>query len=148
MATPATTLREKLGRSGRLASLGLRRSEQGIDFQVELEDLERDNHQEARTLDNDIALDAADDRRRFLKYRSVEHALRHGTQAEMLVAFHQLVSHIEHDEMREDASRLGARKARVLHEARLRSLRAIFRDEIMPVLVGAGDQAPNQRGRS
>jgi hypothetical protein len=136
MATPASTIREELGRSGRLASLGLRRSEQGIDFQVELEDLERDNHQESRTLDNEIALDAADDRRRFLKYRSVEHALRHGTQSEMLVAFHQLVAHIEHDEMREDAARLGAKKARELHVARLRGLRSVFREEIMPVLVG------------
>jgi hypothetical protein len=144
MATPATTIREKLGRSGRLASLGLRRSEQGIDFQVELEDLERDNHQEARTLENEIALDAADDRRRFLKYRAVEHALRHGTQNEQLAAFHQLVGHIEHDEMREDATRLGTRKARLLHEARLRGLRAIFRDEIMPILVGSVDSAPDQ----
>lgn len=139
MATPATTIREKLHNGGRLARLSshkLRRSEQGIDFQVELEDLERDNHREAQVVAQDIEIDAADDRRRFLKYRATEFAIRHGTREEQLAAFHSLVAHVEADEMREDAIRLGAKKARELHVVRLRSLREIFRDELMPLLVG------------
>ena len=136
MATPATRIRESLGRSGRLASLGLRRSEQGMDFQVELEDLERDNRREADTVVQDIAVDATDDRRRFLKYRAVEYAIRHGSKSDQLASFHSLVAHVEADEMREDEQRLGTRKARELHAMRLRSLRSIFRDEIMPLLVG------------
>ena len=139
MATPATKLRESLDRSGRLARLssrGLRRSEQGMDFQVELEDLARDNTREAQQLGQDIAVDAADDRRRFLKYRGVEWAIRHGTKDEQLAAFHSLVGHVEADEMREDEARLGSKKARELHAVRLISLRQIFRADVMPILVG------------
>lgn len=138
MATPATRLRASLGRSGRLASLGLRRSEQGIDFQVELDGLARDNRREATQTDADIVADAVDDRRRFLKYQAVEHAIRHQQRSVQLAAFHQLVAHIEADEMREDQRRLGTKKARELHAIRLTQLRAIFRDEIMPALVGEG----------
>lgn len=139
MATPATTIRQSLGKSGRLARLSSRklaRSEQGMDFQVELEDLERQNLSESDAIDSEIAVDLADDRRRFLKYQSVEHAIRHQDTTVQLAAFHSLVAHIEADEMREDTQRLGKRKARQLHAARLRSLRLVFRDEVMPALVG------------
>lgn len=142
MATPAATIRQSLARSGRLARLSsraLRRSEQGMDFQVELEDLEADNRREAVTVQREIDTDAADDRRRFLRYRAVEHAIRHGDRSVQLAAFHSLVAHIEADEMREDAQRLGKKKARELHIMRLRSLRSIFRDEIMPILVGEAE---------
>ena len=138
MAIPATSIREKLGRSGRLASLGLRRAEQGIDFQVELEDLATGNRNESEKLSREIALDVADDRRRFVKYQAVEMAIRHGDQQTQLAAFHSLVAHVERDEMVEDESRLGSHKSRLLHTARLTSLRAIFRDDIMPLLVGDG----------
>lgn len=131
------TPRRSLNRSGRLASIGLRRSEQGMDVQVELEDLARANALEAARVGRDIALDAADDRRRFVKYAAVEHAIRHGSREQQLLAFHSLVAHVEHDELVEDERRLGAKKARELHAVRLASLRRIFRDEIMPLLVGA-----------
>ena len=139
MATTPATIRESLAKSGRLARLsspGLHRAEQGVDFQVELDDLASDNRREAEALRREIAEDAADDRRRFLKYQAVEHAIRHGDKTLQLAAFHSLVAHIENDELREDERRLGKRQARVLHAARLASLRGIFRDEIMPLLAG------------
>lgn len=113
-----------------------RRSDLGMDHQVNLEELAHLNVEEGQQLLRDVAADAADDRRRFLKYEAVEHQLRHGTQASQLVAFHQLVAHIEADEMREDDRRLGAVGARRLHASRLTSMRRIFRDDIMPLLVG------------
>lgn len=136
MATPAATIRESLNKTGRFASLGLRRAEEGMDFQVGLESLANDNSREAEELRREIALDAADDRQRFRKYQAVEWAIRHGTKQEQLLAFHSLVGHVEADEMREDERRVGKRKARLLHAVRLNSLRAIFRDDIMPIFTG------------
>lgn len=130
------TIRESLNKTGRFASLGLRRSEQGMDIQIELESLANDNTHEAEETRKEITLDAADDRQRFRKYQAVEWAIRHGTKQEQLLTFHSLVAHVEADEMREDERRVGKRKARLLHAVRLTSLRAIFREDIMPLLVG------------
>lgn len=132
MQTPAATIRESLGRSARFSGLKQKRADKVVDFQVDLEDIAKAEEREAAQIANEIAVDAADDRRRFLKYQAVEHAIRHGDRATQLAAFHSLVNHVEADEMREDARRLPRKLARELHAARLRALRAIFRDDFVP----------------
>lgn len=143
-ANPKTGIRRSLSESGRLARLSSRklaRTEVGMDHQVELEELAGENVDEAKQIDREIAVDLADDRRRFLKYSAVQQAIQHGTKSDQLAAFQSLVAHVENDEMREDTQRLGHRKARGLHARRLIALRTIFRDEIMPLLVGEGGRA-------
>ena len=136
MATPAATLRDRIARSYRFASLGLRRSETAVDIQASMDELVEQNLDEAAVISQDIALDAMDDRRRFFKYTAVEHAIRSGDRTVTLAAFHSLVKHVEADEMREDARRLGSKAARELHAVRIRELRRIFHDDVVPAFVG------------
>lgn len=135
-APTATRIRERIARSDRLSSPLLKRTEKGIDHQVELDDLARQNRDEAAQVDRDIATDAADDRRRFVKYSAIEKALRGGDVPTALAAFHSLVAHVEDDEFHEDARRLGTKRARLIHAERLETLRRIFRDELMPIIGG------------
>lgn len=141
MATQAATLRDRIARSSRFASIGLRRSETVVDIQASMDELVSQNLDEAETIGRDIALDALDDRRRFFKYSAVEHAIRSGDRAVTLKAFHSLVSHVEADEMREDARRVGSKAARELHAVRIRELRRIFHDDVVPAFVGEVGEA-------
>lgn len=137
-------IRQRLGSSARLARLSSRKlanSEIGMDHQIELEALATENVAEAQQLDREIAVDVADDRRRFLKYEALDHAIRHSTRETQLLALRSLAAHIEADEMREDAQRLTKRQARGVHARRLVNLRRIFREDIMPLLVGEGWRA-------
>lgn len=137
MASPeATTLRRTLGRSIRFASLGLRRAEIAVDLQSSMDELAAQNLDEAEAIAQEIALDALDDRRRFFKYQALEHAMRRGDLVVARQAFYSLVSHIEADEMREDARRLPRKQVRELHAVRIRELRRIFHDDVVPAFVG------------
>lgn len=121
--------------NGRFASPAQDRAEQVIDFQVALEDIEREHEAEAAATAREIAEDGVDDRRRFLKYRAVEHAIRHGDRELQLAAFHSLVAHIEADELREDARRVGRKAALERLQGRLVELRKIFRADFVPLIL-------------
>lgn len=122
---------------GRFTSPQAELEESVVDYQVDLEELAKKHTSLADEQRAEIARDEADDRRRFLKYRAVEHAIRRGDQSVALEAFHQLVAHVEADEMREDEVRLGTEGALRLLAAKSILLRTIFREDFVPRIIGA-----------
>ena len=111
--------------------------EQVVDYQAELDELASAHNPRVDVVISEIAIDAADDRRRFVKYRAVEHAIRQGDMKVQLATFHSLVAHIEADELREDESRVGHIAALRLLAAKVVALRGLFRDDFVPRILAA-----------
>lgn len=132
-ATPTTNGRS----SGQFTSPRADLEEEVVDYQAELDELIAKQSRLARQETDAIALDAADDRRRFFKYRAVEWAIRHGDRAAQLAAFHSLVTHVEADELREDERRVGRESALQLLAIKTTELRSIFRSDFVPRILAA-----------
>lgn len=111
--------------------------DQVVDYQAELDELAAKQATHAADLRADIERDAADDRRRFLKYRAVEFAIRHGSKSDQLAAFHSLVAHVEADELIEDERRVGHEAALRLLAMKTVALRRIFRTDFVPHILAS-----------
>lgn len=130
-----STVPQKRSAQGRFASPVQELAEEVVDFQVALEDIAHEQEAAAAAVTREVREDEADDRRRFVKYQAVEHAIRRGDMATQLVTFHTLVAHVEADELREDARRRGRIPALQALAVRLISLRRIFHADFAPLIM-------------
>ena len=134
-----TTLSQRQGaRSTRAVRGRAQLEERVVDYQAGLHEMGGEARRMASSVEAALEIDERDDLERYTYYQRLERAIRAGAPTALLLeAFHDLVTHVEADELREDQERVGLIPALGRLASRAGTLRSIFRADFVPRILAS-----------